>query len=136
MIAEKAIGPHRLVQVAADVNVIYYQGSPNADELTECIDTMLEWMGDKPFYLVLDLRTVETVSAAARRVIGEAGTKLNFQAIAVFGANFHLTVVAKLVNSAIGLFRKRPMLQEFFDTEAAALGWCDQLRRKQAPGGA
>ncbi len=53
----------------------------------------------------------------------------------MYGASFHMKVMAKLVNSAIGLFRKHPFPQDFFDTRETALAWLDELRKRDATAG-
>jgi hypothetical protein len=53
----------------------------------------------------------------------------------MYGASFQMKVIAKLVNSAIALFRKNALPQEFFDDERSARAWLKESKEKQAAGG-
>lgn len=114
---------------------MYYASSPTETDVISVMDVTFELTSGKPFFLMLDFTNVESFAPAARRAVAEGAKKLHIRGIAICGANFHMKVMTKLVNSAIGLFRKLPFPQDFFDTREAALAWLDELRKRGATGG-
>jgi hypothetical protein len=83
---------------------------------------------------ILDLRRVGTVAADARKVAVEVAD-VRVLGSALFGASLHIRMLAKLVTTAIALFRKAKVTDTpvlFFETEREALDWLEQRRAEIA----
>jgi hypothetical protein len=123
------IGPHRVVKEADDQVAVYFGATPTEPEMRSLIDAQVQLIGDKPIFLLLDFTKVETIPAPVRRDVGEAGTRMNFKGIGMFGGGFQIRVVAKLINTAIALFKRQPFPEAFHDSREAALAWFEELRK-------
>lgn len=127
MIAERKIGLHRVVLHSEDVAMGIFGGNPTEADMRAILAAYGELLGSKPFFVVIDLSKVDTLSPAVRRVIGES--PFNFRAFGMCGASFQMKVVAKLINNALALLKKATVPQEYFKTHGEALAWFDELRR-------
>lgn len=121
--SEQQVGPHRVVRQRQGIAVIHFGKSPEHADMVKVLDVLTALMEARPFVLLLDFRKVQTLSAEVRRVVGERTRGMKILGFAMFGASFHMKVIARLVNSAISLFRNEVIPQEFFDTEQAAQAW-------------
>ncbi len=119
---------HRLTKEGDDVVTNAFGGSPDVPEMIKIVDAIIELADGKPIFFMLDMTKLETVPAAVRKVIGDSSTRINFKAIGMFGATFHIRVVASLINSALSLFGKAPFPQQFFDSREQVMTWFDKLR--------
>jgi hypothetical protein len=112
------------------VVINHFGANPTEQDMIAILDACAELAGGKPFFQLVDLTKVDTLTPAVRRVIGDSAKHMQFRGLAMFGASFQMKVVAKLVNSALVLFRKSPFPQDFFDTQDQALAWVDQMRAR------
>jgi hypothetical protein len=132
---ERKVGSHRVVALRDDVLLNYLAGNPTEPDMKALVDAYVELAAGRPIFLIVDLSEVDNINPGARKVISESFKRIEFRGTAMFGASFQMKVVAKLINSALGLFQKSKYPQEFFDSLDEALAWVDQLRAK-ARGGA
>ncbi len=131
---EVKVGKHRVVHEKSDVVAVYFGASPTEAEMKSIVDGVVQLSSGAPTFLVIDLGQVETLSAAVRKVIGDSSATISYKAIGMFGASFHIKVIARLVNSAIAIFRKDPFPQAFFDTHDQVTAWFDKLRAPSLEG--
>ena len=136
MIKEYKIGPHRIVHEREDLIINHMGQDPTEAEMIAMIEADAEAAGSRPIYLIVDLSKVQTLSAPVRRAIGDSAKRIRYKCIGIYGASFQIKVVAKLINSAIALFRKEAFPQDFFDTREKALAWVDDLRARERAGAA
>lgn len=125
---DKQVGPHRVVRERLDAATIHFGANIEEQEMVEILDTLAAMMDEEPFVLLLDFSKVDTLSASVRRIVGEKTQTMNIIGFGMFGANFHMKVIAKLVNSAISLFKKKSIPQEFFDDYESAKKWGMSVR--------
>jgi hypothetical protein len=125
---EVMVGSHRVAHEKDDVVAVYFGASPTEDEMNRIVGAVSDLSNRAPTFLVIDLGRVETLSAPVRKVIGDSSSRIAYKAIGMFGASFHIKVIARLVNSAIALFRKAPFPQAFFDTHDEVNTWFDEVR--------
>jgi hypothetical protein len=80
--------------------------------------------------LLIDMARVGDVSPEARKA-GAEPSNVNAIGTAIYGASFHIRVLAKLVTTASAVLRKAKHTDSpvnFFETEREALVWLDQRR--------
>jgi hypothetical protein len=135
MNTEIKVGKHRVVLEKEDLVGMYLAASPTLEEMLGIIEAQVELVSGRPYFLLIDMTLVETLSAPVRRAVGEASNRVTFKGIGVVGATFHIKVVTRLINSALALFRRTPLPQAFFDKREEAHAWFDELRT-HSPGGA
>lgn len=115
-----------------DTCIVHYIGDLNADIVFN-MNAALEWVARRTgyIYLMVDLGKTGDVSDEAR-VGGLRGMRaLNPRATAVFGADFHLRVIAGLITKAASLIDARvkgPV--SFFAREQEARAWISEVRRR------
>jgi hypothetical protein len=81
-------------------------------------------------FLLCDLTNMGDVSTEVRKTSAETLRMVNFRGIAVYGASFHLRVIAMLVAKLINVkaaSADNPI--RFFSTGAEARAWLDERRR-------
>jgi hypothetical protein len=86
------------------------------------------------FYLI-DLSDLETIEPGARREAGEGLQQLDLGGIAIFKAPLKARVLAKLIFTAMNMFRRGGISQvpfEFHDTESSARAWIESRRKRLA----
>lgn len=82
--------------------------------------------------LLIDMRRMGTVTPEGRK-IGAEPSNVNAIGTAIFGASFHIRMLAKLVTTASAVLRKAKHEEspvDFFETEADALAWLDKRREE------
>ena len=119
-----------------DVGIVSYVGDLTGDIVLN-MNSALEWASKRVgyIYLLVDLgRTGEVTEEA--RVGGLRGMRaLNPRATAVFGADFHVRVIASLITKAASLIDARvkgPV--SFFASEREARVWMNEIRRRSGSG--
>jgi hypothetical protein len=130
VIQEHTIGAHRIIMEADDVIRVNFGATPSEAEMRAMIDVQAELAAGQPVYLMLDLTRVETMSAGARRAVGEASMKMSYKAFVMYGASFQMRVIAKLLNSALALFQKSTIPEAFVEDYDAAHAWIAAHRQK------
>ena len=119
-----------------DVGVVSYVGDLTGDVVLN-MNSALEWASKRVgyIYLLVDLGRTGEVSEEAR-VGGLRGMRaLNPRATAVFGADFHVRVIASLITKAASLIDARvkgPV--SFFAGEREARVWMNEIRRRSGSG--
>jgi hypothetical protein len=132
---QATVGSHRVLHEVDGVALIHFGEDPSEAEMEDVMGELLRMCGEAPTFILIDFSAVSTLSPEVRKVVGRRSQELDVQGIAMFGATFHLRVIAKLVNGAIAMFKKDPVPQEFFKTREEADRWIDGLRA-EAQGGA
>jgi hypothetical protein len=97
------------------------------------MNTALEWVAHRTNYifLLVDLGRTGSVSETARESAMASMRALNPRATAVFGADFHLRIIATLITKAASLIDphvKGPV--SFFSREKEARDWLAETRRR------
>jgi hypothetical protein len=115
-----------------DIGHVTYIGDLNGDIVFN-MNAALEWASKRVghIYLLVDLGQTGDVTDEAR-VGGLRGMRtLNPRATAVFGADFHVRVIATLITKAASLIDARvkgPV--SFFGRESDARAWLGEIRRR------
>lgn len=122
------VGSHRVADEGDSIASIDFGGSPDELEMDEIMSHLVRMRAGEPTYIFIDFSKVDTLSADARRVIGERSRDVNVKALAMYGASFHLRVIAKLVNAAIAMFKKDAVAQDFFSQREDAVAWLEAQR--------
>jgi hypothetical protein len=128
--AAAMVGAHRVVFEAADMISVHFGPTLTEEEMEAIVNVQARHAAGRAYFLILDFTRIGTISAAARRAVGRSTTKLRFRGIAMYGASFHMKIMARLVNTALAIFSKRPFPQQFFDSREAALIWVEELRKQ------
>jgi len=115
-----------------DITYVQYVGNLTGDVVFN-MNSALEWASKRVghIYLLVDLGRAGEVTDEAR-VGGLRGMRaLNPRATAVFGADFHVRVIATLITKAASLIDARvkgPV--SFFGSEREARAWLGDIRRR------
>lgn len=86
------------------------------------------------FYLI-DLEDLQTIEPGARREAGDGLQQLDLGGIAIYKAPLKARVLAKLIFTAMNMFRRGGISQvpfEFHADEAAAMAWIESRRQRLA----
>ena len=88
--------------------------------------------GRKMLFFLMDGREMAGISPGARRAVAETLKEIPLYGMANFQSSMKARVVAKLVITAINLFRKDASTNpvEFFSSEQEAREWIDSRREK------
>lgn len=88
--------------------------------------------GRKMLFFLMDGREMAGISPVARRAVAETLKEIPLFGMANFQSSMKARVVAKLVITAINLFRKDASTNpvEFFSSEQEAREWIDSRREK------
>lgn len=88
--------------------------------------------GRKMLFFLMDGREMAGISPGARKAVAETLKEIPLYGMAIFDAPMKARVVAKLVITAVNLFRKDASTNpiEFFPTEAEAREWITSRREK------
>jgi hypothetical protein len=125
------IGPHRVVREAEDIFAVTFGANITEKEMLAIFDIFYEHAANGRWFLVIDFSRIAAIPAPVRRIVGEAGKRLKWRAVAMYGASIQMRVLATLVNNALAILSRSPFPQKFFDSREAALRWCDELRARQ-----
>jgi hypothetical protein len=129
--SEVMVGAHRIVFEAEDLVIVHFASTISVEEIEAIVGAQAEFAAGRPYFLILDFTRIGSLSAAVRRAVGQATRKVTYQGIAMYGASFQMKVMARLINTALMLFSKRPFPQEFFDSREAAIAWVEALRKQR-----
>jgi hypothetical protein len=88
--------------------------------------------GHKMLFFLMDGRQMAGISPGARKAVAETLKEIPLYGMGIFEAPMKARVVAKLVITAVNLFRKDASTNpiEFFPTEAEAREWIASRREK------
>jgi hypothetical protein len=70
-----------------------------------------------------------------RRIVREVRPSPKVRALAAVGAKPNFRVLVTLMMKAVSIFWKNPYEVRFFETQAQARAWFDELRRQRSRGG-
>jgi hypothetical protein len=132
---EVAVGSHRVLHEVDGVALIHFGADPTEAEMERIMGALIRMCGTAPTFILIDFSAVSTLSPEVRKVVGRRSQELDVRGIGMFGATFHMRVIAKLVNGAIAMFKKDPVPQAFFKTREEADRWIEDLHA-HAEGGA
>jgi hypothetical protein len=132
MFQSHKIGKHTTSYEEPDILFLKLVGEVGLDEVREINQKHLDYgrNRDHMFYLI-DLSELDNLPAQVRREASETVKTLPLRGTVVYGAPLKAKVLAKLLMTAVNLFKggKNQNLVEFTDTEAEARVWLDRRRR-------
>jgi len=114
--------PDGLLVIATDGDVL----EDNARALVDAFQRLTD--SGREVLVLADARRCGAVAPAARKVYLDGLRSARLDGIAVFGAGFHIRVMATLIVKSINLLTKRFPLLVFFETEAEARAWLLEQR--------
>jgi hypothetical protein len=124
------IGKHVTALEEPDVIFMRLQGPVSAEEGSE-INRLHREFGDTHdhVFFLIDLKDLESIHPDTRKEAGEVLKDLPLRGAAVYQAGFKARVLAKLIFTAMNLFRNEKAPIEFFETASEAREWIEGLRR-------
>jgi len=134
------IGRHATYFEDPDVIFMRLVGMTSEEEANEINRRHRIWGDENPrvFYL-LDLTRLEGIHPEGRKAASRTVRLLPLAGVAVYGAPIKARVLAKLVFTAMNLFKVNSADRfpiEFYHTEAEARAWIDARRRSLGPAAA
>jgi hypothetical protein len=131
------IGRHATYLEHPDVIFMRLAGPVTQEEAAEINVFHRAWGQQYPrvFYL-LDLRELEAIDPEGRKEASRTVRMLPLAGVAAYGAPIKARVLAKLVFTAMNLFKASTAERfpiEFVDTEDEARAWIDERRRELGP---
>jgi hypothetical protein len=128
---EVRVGTHLARFEPPDVLVLVMEGDESAADAEGMLVAMRAFAkGRDRVFVLSNITRLGTISAEARRISADANNIENVRAVAAFGGSFAQRVMAKLVLTAFEILGQGSAAPtRFFDTEAHARAWFDQLRR-------
>lgn len=132
MLNEIEIGKSRVWFEPPDTIVEVLRGDLSGDEMSRILDASLRWVeAAQDIYFLVDLSGVGTVTADGREAIRQRRNQPNIRGVVMFGASFHMRVLATIVHRALTLLEKTSFGVEFTDTEAQARARVEALRKEK-----
>jgi len=129
------IGNHATHFEEPDILSMKLVGEVGPEEVREINRMHLEFgrNRDHMFYLI-DLSELDNLSSQVRKEASETVRSLPLRGTVIFGAPLRAKVLAKLLMTAVNMFKggKNANPVEFTDTEAEARAWLDRRRRELA----
>lgn len=118
-------GPSTVVFESPDTSVWRFRGDVSEDIMRGLTLHEKRLTEGQPYLLKLvDMTQAGTISSGARKAGAEKVHEIPVLAVAIFGANFAIRVLANLVIRAGSLIRKiETVPTQFFETEMQARTW-------------
>lgn len=130
MSASQSPGSSFVQWVPPDILYSTFIGDISSEEMRRLMSEGVAFTKDRPgTFGMLNIARLHEVSPEARAVARELAHDVRIRASAIIGASFHHRVLAMLINKATSLLnpaRARPV--RFFNSEAEAFAWFDELR--------
>jgi SpoIIAA-like len=130
----RSIGAHSLCLEPPDTLRIVMVGDLSAAEAAALFDTIHDLSnGLSHFFALTDVTGAGGISPGARSIVRERTPSTRLRGTAVFGASFHLRVIATLVAKAVTTVKRdfdAPIT--FFETEDEARAWIEKRRGELA----
>jgi len=126
-------GKHVTYFEEPDIIFMKLVGDCSDDEGFELVRRQLAFSaGRKMLFFLMDGREMAGISPGARKSVAETLKTIPLYGMSIFEAPLKARVVAKLVITAINLFRKEASTNpvEFFPSEAEARQWIATRREK------
>ncbi|HSK76723.1 MAG TPA: STAS/SEC14 domain-containing protein [Thermoanaerobaculia bacterium] len=129
------IGKQQTVFVEPDIIYMKMSGDVTAEEGLAINDQHREYVvGREVVYYLIDFTELESVPAPVRKAASETIKEFPLEGLAIFGAPLKAKVLAKLILTAMKLFKgdaAGPPVA-FVDTEEQALAWIEKRRGEVA----
>jgi hypothetical protein len=136
MLNEISIGMSRVRFEPPDTVLEVLVGDLSGPEMARILDASAPWVETgQDIYFLVDLSKVGAFSADAREAVRKRRKQPNIRGAVMFGASFHMRVVATIVHRALMLLDKATYGVHFADTEEQARARIEALRRERAQGG-
>jgi hypothetical protein len=133
MMESEAIGRHTTHFENPDILFMRLAGPVSEAEAKELDRLHLAWSKDHPrVFFLLDLSHLESIHPEGRKDASRTVRELPLAGVAVYGAPMKARVIAKLVFTAMNLFKANTADRfpiEFFKSEAEARAWIEARRR-------
>ena len=134
------IGRHTTFFEPPDILFMRLSGPVSEEEAKEIDRVHLAWAAGHPrVFFLLDLSGLESIDPEGRKDASRTVRELPLAGVAIYGAPMKARVLAKLVFTAMNLFKASSADRfpiEFVDTEAEARAWIEERRRELGPAGA
>lgn len=129
------IGKQQTAFVEPDIIYMKMSGDVTVEEGLSVNDKHREYVvGREVVYYLIDFTELESVPASVRKAASETLKDFPLQGITIFGAPLKAKVLAKLILTAMKLFKGddagAPV--HFVDTEEQALAWIEKRRGEVA----
>jgi hypothetical protein len=124
--ANMIAGKHLTYFMQPDIIYLRFGGAATTEDSLELLRRQVAMaQGKGLLFFLIDAERLENIAPEGRRAVAETLKELPLRGMAVVQAPLKAKVVAKLVITAINLFRKDANLNPvaFFDTEEAGLAW-------------
>jgi hypothetical protein len=124
------IGEHVVRTEPPDIFIVEFIGDLSVDELRRIFAEQKRFEAGKEYILLLsDMSNGGSISPEAREIIPTESKGTVCRGMAIFGASFHVRVLATLVTTAARVLNKISNYPtRFFDTEAQAREWLNERR--------
>ena len=129
--ANLVAGKHITCFEEPDIIYMKFGGKATTADSHELLRRQVEMGRNKEMlFFIIDAENLETIEPDGRRAVAETLKEMPIRGMAVVHAPIKAKVVAKLVITAINLFRRDPNLNPvaFFDTEDEAQQWIASRR--------
>lgn len=129
--ANLVAGKHITCFEEPDIIYMRFGGKATTEESHELLQRQIAMgKGRDILFFIIDAENLETIEPDGRRAVAETLKELPLRGMAVIQAPIKARVVAKLVITAINLFRRDSNLNPvaFFDTEDEAQEWIASRR--------
>jgi hypothetical protein len=83
-------------------------------------------------FVIADARRATGMSPGARRIRAKSTLETNIVASAIFGASFHIRVIATLILKVRSIMKKHAIPVAMLETEAEARAWLEEQRNAAA----
>lgn len=125
------IGKQQTAFVEPDIIYMKMSGDVTSEEGLAVNDKHREYVvGRERIFYLIDFSELESVPASVRKAASETIKEFPLHGITIFGAPLKARVLAKLILTAMKLFKGDeagpPVI--FLDTEEQALAWIDKRR--------
>jgi len=131
----RTIGDVTLDFVSPDVLEVRWKGSfgaAEADALFAFTEELRKRPDNKHLFLYIDVHAASGIDSRARKRISDLTKARPYTASAVVGASFPIRVAIELIVNAARLLVKDATETRFFDTDAEARAWLDEVRGRMA----
>jgi hypothetical protein len=127
------IGRHTTYFEPPDILYMKLSGPVSEEEAKEIDRRHLAWSKDHPrVFFLLDLSQLESIDPEGRKDASRTVRELPLAGVAIYGAPIKARVLAKLVFTAMNLFKANAADRfpiEFVKSEAEARAWIAERRR-------
>ena len=115
-----------------DLVIGHYVGSVDVGDIRRVADVQRTFCKGKPHvFLMADLHRMDRITPEARRVAVEPVDSTPILAMALVGASFHIRVIGTMLIRGAQILRPESAFPtRFFESQAEARVWLDELRRQ------